>query len=189
MVALPSVLVGWVVGRGQTSLPNDAVAVKCDTSRTETAGGEPSQKREKPSQNDPDVVLRDVFSKPIAGATVNGEVTLYADKGLFDYIDGAAPIYIERHFRKLAAAELVLAGGGELTSDVYDMRKPENAESIFTAERSASAEDVPSWPKAITGPRSFVFQHDRYYVKLTAFDAKSEAALHDVASEIKSRLK
>lgn len=188
LVAVPSVLLGWVVGRGQTSGPSDAVAIQCNSNDDDASGFE-SPTTAKPKEDEKDSVLRAVFGKPVAGATVKGELQLYDAKGLFDYVDGAAPMYIDRGFRKLAAAELISDKGGELTGDVYDMGAPKNAESIFEAERSDGTKEVASWPEAISGPRSFVFHFDRYYVKLTAFDANSEAALLDVAREVKARLK
>jgi hypothetical protein len=36
---------------------------------------------------------------------------------------------------------------------------------------------------------SFVFHNTRYYAKLTAFDAKAEAALPAVAHSLKERMK
>lgn len=114
---------------------------------------------------------------------------LYDEKGLFDYIDGAAPIFIERHFRKLGAAELVTADGSDLVCDVYDMATGENAQSIFDKERSTSAKTVDGWAEAISGPMSFVFHHGRYYVKLTAFDAKAEAAMPLVARALQEKMK
>ena len=44
-------------------------------------------------------------------------------------------------------------------------------------------------PEAIVGPMSFVFHHARYYAKLTAFDAKAEAALPVVARSLKEKMK
>ena len=189
LVAAPSMLVGWVVGRGQTASPSDAVAVECGAGGSGKPSGKTAPKVTESSEEHDDAILRGVFSKPIANAKVKGRVELYDDKGLFDYINGAAPLYIERHFRKLAAAELVLDSGGELTSDVYDMSESKNAESILAKERSPDAEELPSWPGAIVGSRSFVFQYERYYIKLTAFDAEAEAMLPTIAREIRSRLK
>jgi hypothetical protein len=114
---------------------------------------------------------------------------LYDEKGLFDYIDGAAPMYIQRHFRKLGAAEMVSADGGELTCDIYDMTAPENATAIFDAEKSASAKPVAGWPEAVTGKMSFVFRSGRYYAKLTAFDAKADAALPALAAALRTKMK
>jgi hypothetical protein len=69
------------------------------------------------------------------------------------------------------------------------MAAPENAQSIFERERSPAAKTVEGWPEAITGPKSLVFRHGRYYAKLTAFDAKAEALLPKVGEALRSRMK
>jgi len=189
LVAIPSLLVGWVIGSGQNPGPGEDRAVSCECAGGQKAASEVGTKRAESGASEEDTLLRGVFARPLAGARVNGELGLYDDKGLFDYINGAAPLYIDRGFRRLAAAELVLNAGGELTGELYDMREPKNADSIFEQERSKSADPVADWPEALTGPRSFVFRHQRYYVKLTAFDAAAEAALPAVAAEIRERLK
>lgn len=187
MVAIPSLLIGWVIGRGQAPGPGEAEAPPRGSASVKRAPAEAPAVEPEPATDD-DALLRSVFDRPLAGARVNGELGLYDDKGLFDYINGAAPLYIERGFRRLAAAELALQGGGELTVEVYDMRDPKNATSIFEQERSQSAQGVADWPEALTGPSSFVFRHERYYAKLTAFDTKAEAALAAVAGEVRKRL-
>ena len=45
------------------------------------------------------------------------------------------------------------------------------------------------WPEAISGTMSFVFHAGRYYVKLTAFDAKAEAALPALARSLKEKVR
>ncbi len=189
LVAIPSLLAGWVIGSGQTPGPGEGEEGCCDCAAAPTAASEDGTETVRPEAPDEDALLSGVFAEALAGARINGELALYDDKGLFDYINGAAPLYIERGFRRLAAAELVLQTGGELTGEVYDMREAGNAGSIFDQERSDSAEQVPDWPEALSGPRSFVFRQERYYVKLTAFDAAAEAALPAVAREIRERLK
>lgn len=138
--------------------------------------------------SDDDAALLALFDGPLGGAKVKEKIATYDAKGLFDYIDGAAPVFIERHFRKLAAAEMSVEGS-DLVCDVYDMAAPENATSIFQKERSASAKSVDGWPEAIIGPMSFVFHAGRYYVKLTAFDAKAEAALPKLAGALRGKIR
>ena len=137
---------------------------------------------------DLDMALLALFKGDIGPAKVKEKATLYDQKGLFDYIDGAAPLFIDRHYRKLGAAELAV-DGSDLVCDVYDMAADENAKGIFETEKSANAKLVEGWPDAISGSMSFVFHHLRYYVKLTAFDAKAEAALPAVARALKERMK
>lgn len=125
----------------------------------------------------------------LPGARLQGAVALYDEKTLSDYIDGAAPLYLARGFRRLAAAELVAAGGGELTADVYDMGTPENAASVFAAEASPRARPVPGFEAAAAGSLSLVFRQGRFHVKLTAFDARGEAALADVGRALAARMR
>jgi len=173
LVAVPVLLIGWMVWHARHAPPPD-----------------PAQEVVAASQpRDEDARLQDLLRLPLAGLSAKGGVTLYDAKKLFDYIDGAAPIYIERHFRRLAAAELGTADGGELTCDVYDMSTPADATSIFTVERSPAAKTPSDWPEALTGPKSFVFREGRYYVKLTAFDGKAEAVLPQLARELKGRMR
>jgi hypothetical protein len=115
-------------------------------------------------------------------------VTYYDSKGLFDYIDGAAPLYVERGFVLLGAAEMKTARGHELTCDVYDMGSAAGARAIYAAEpsRQARAQSIGDEGRAST--LSLVFRQGRYYVKLTAFDADAEKSLPEVARALARRL-
>lgn len=172
LAVIPPTLIGSLVWQGRKALPVEHAPASA-----------------RPSGQEADVTLRALFEPAPTGAKIKEKVALYDEKGLFDYIDGAAPIFIERHFRKLAAAELATPEGSDLVCDVYDMATPENAQAIFDKEKSANAKVVEGWPEAIVGPMSFVFHHTRYYAKLTAFDAKAEAALPVVARSLKEKMK
>ena len=174
LALVPMVLVGWIIGHGY------------QTPVVASASAKPGHKGH---GRGADAALRSFFEGAPGGTKTKDKVGLYDEKGLFDYIDGAAPIFIERHFRKLAAAEMATAEGSDLTCDIYDMNAPENAQSIFEKEKSPTAKTVADWPEAITGPMSFVFSNGRYYVKLTAFDKKAEAALPDLARALRERMK
>ncbi len=172
LAVIPPTLIGTLVWQGHKAPPV-----------------EHSPALARPSGQEADAALRALFEPAPTGARVKEKVALYDEKGLFDYIDGAAPIFIERHFRKLAAAEMATPEGSDLVCDVYDMATPENAQAIFDKEKSATAKFVEGWPEAIVGPMSLVFHHGRYYTKLTAFDAKAEAALPVVARALKEKMK
>lgn len=172
LVLVPSTLIGWIAWQGQHA-PATAPAASA------SAGAR---------SPDADAALVALFKGSPGGAKAKEKVALYDEKGLFDYIDGAAPLYIQRHFRKLAAAEMATPEGSELTCDVYDMAAPDNAQAIFDAEKSPSARAVAGWAKAVSGPMSFVFSNGRYYVKLTAFDKKAEAVLPGLAAALRERM-
>jgi len=166
LLAVPAALVGWVAQRG---------------------GGAPRQAAAAAPAGD--VALERLFEGLAPAARLKAPVAYYDEKGLFEYIDGAAPLYLARHFRRLGAAELALAGGGEAVADVYDMATPEDAASIFAAERSPSAREVPGFEGAVAGPLSFVFRRGRFYVKLTGFDARAEAELPALARALERRMR
>ena len=170
LALIPPAFIGWMVQQGH---------------RAPAAAAVPAGR---PSAAEADKTLLALFQGDLGGAKVN-KVTLYDEKGIFDYIDGAAPIFIERHFRKVAAAEMASAEGSDVDCGVYDMAVPANAQSIFNAEKSATAKPVADFPEAIAGPMSFVFRASRYYVKMTAFDAKAEAALPGLAKALKGKMK
>jgi len=172
LAVIPPTLIGTLVWQGRKAPPVEHATASA-----------------RPSGQEADATLRALFEPAPTGAKVKEKVALYDEKGLFDYIDGAAPIFIERHFRKLAAAELATPEGSDLVCDVYDMATPENAQAIFDKEKSANAKLVDGWPEAIVGPMSFVFHRTRYYAKLTAFDAKAEAALPVVARSLKEKMR
>jgi hypothetical protein len=143
---------------------------------------------QKPGQQ-ADAALRALFEPAPAGTTITEKVTFYDEKGLFDYNDGAAPIFLDRHFRKLATVELSTPEGSAMPCAVFDMVAPENALSIFEKEKSSQAKPVEGWPEAISGPLYLGFHHGRYYAKLTAFDDKGDAMLPAVGRALKERMK
>lgn len=138
---------------------------------------------------DPEPALRGLFQGELAGLSPRGEPTLYDEKNLYDAIDGAAPVYLERKFRRLLSMELKTAKGDELTCDVYDMTDAEHAASIFEKERSTQARSPEGWPEALVGPMSLVFHQGRFYAKATAFNADSEAALPALGKALKEKMK
>ncbi len=179
LVALPSLLIGWLLGSGHRAPQPDPSPHPSGAPATVSAPATPA---------DEDASLIALFKDSPGGAKVKEKVELYDDKKLFDYIDGGAPTFIEKNFRKLAAAEMASPEGSELTCDIYDMRTDKDAQAIFSAERSASAKPLDGWAEAIRGNLSFVFHRGRYYVKLTAFDKKAEVLLPKLAEALKQRI-
>jgi hypothetical protein len=110
-----------------------------------------------------DAALRNLFKSTPADTKVKDKVELYDEKGLFNYIDGGAPLYIKNHFRKLGASEMVSEKGGELTCDIYDMNGPDNARAMFTSEKSSTSKAVTGWSEAASGPMFFIFHQGYYY--------------------------
>jgi hypothetical protein len=132
--------------------------------------------------------LRTLLEPAPTGTKITEKVTFYDEKTLFDYNDGAAPIFLDRHFLRLGTAEYSTPEGSAMPCAIFDMVAPENAQSIFDKEKSSQAKPVDGWPEAISGPLYLGFHHGRYYAKLTAFDAKGDALLPAVARALKERM-
>lgn len=178
LVAVPTGLITWIISKGVYGQPPDNGAVVAQVEGGGTTAAAPARK------DDPDAKLRALFAAPLGGAKIQGSLELYDAEGLFEYINGAAPIFIERSFRKLAAAEMATDDGGELTCDVYDMSAAENAKSIYTKEQSGNTSALDIGDGGRSSAMSLIFRQDRYYVKLTAFDGKGEEALPKVAQAL-----
>lgn len=140
------------------------------------------------AQESPEPALRKLLEGDLGGVVAQGEPNFFDEKSLYEAINGAAPVFLERKFRRLASVELATKSGKELTADLYDMSDEEHARSIFEKERSAQAKPLEGWPEAISGPMSLVFHQGRYYVKLTAFDAEAEAELPALARALRERI-
>lgn len=171
LVAVPLALVGWVAwkGRGPPRQPRAPVLA----ART-------------PAWDD--AALKGLLEGLTPEVKLAAPVALYDAKTLYEYINGAAPLYLARSFRRLAAAELAVAGTS-LTADVYDMTTPESAASIFAAEASPRGKPVTGYDAGVAGPMSLVFRQARFYVKLTAFDPRGEAALPEVGRALAARMR
>jgi hypothetical protein len=174
LVAAPMALFAWVAwkGRGPPRQPRGAAAAS-------TARVPPGD----------DAALRQLFDGLAPAAQLKAPVALYDAHSLYEYIDGGAPLYLARHFRRLAAAELATADGAELNADVYDMTAPEDAAGMFDAEASPQSTPVGGFDAGRAGAMSLVFRQGRFYVKLTAFDARGEAALPAVGRALAGRMR
>ena len=63
--------------------------------------------------------------------------SFYEPDNLYEYIDGGADVFLLYDFQRLLHQNFK-AGKGEITADIYDMGKAENAFGIYSAERSPS---------------------------------------------------
>ncbi len=92
LLVIPIVLVGWIVWRGTTTSRSEG---KVAIGRTMAA------REANVAKDDHDKALRSLL-EGLNGVKLVGDIIMYDDKTLFDAINGEAPIFIERNFRKLA---------------------------------------------------------------------------------------
>ena len=71
----------------------------------------------------------------IKGWAWDGERALYDRKSLYDYIDGAAEVYLAYHFERAEVRRYVREGRPSLVAELYGMTKTEDAFGLFMLER------------------------------------------------------
>ncbi|PYQ45197.1 MAG: hypothetical protein DMG99_02225 [Acidobacteria bacterium] len=106
---------------------------------------------------------------------------------MYEYIDGGADVYLLYDFQRLLHQNF-RTPGGELTADIYDLGKPENAFGIYSAERSPRYKFVTLGVEGYRSEGTLNFVQDRYYVKLAASGAGAGAALDPFARMLSRRI-
>jgi hypothetical protein len=129
-----------------------------------------------------------LLAAPLPGkATPEAAPAFYQPDTLYQQIDGGADVYLLYEFRELLHQDFK-SGAVEVTADIYDMGKPEDAFGIYAAERS------PQYKFAILGTEGYRskgvlnFVQDRYYVKLTGSGPNSDPLLGQFAHVLSERI-
>ena len=122
-----------------------------------------------------------------AGVTQEEAAAFYGPDNLYEYIDGGADVYLLYDFRRLLHQNFN-AGKGELTVDIYDMGKDENAFGMYSAERSPRYNFVRIGVEGYRGEGTLNFLQDHYYVKLAASGGNASVALDSFARMLSRRI-
>ena len=98
-----------------------------------------------------------------------GSPELYEPDNLFEYIDGAAEAYLAYDFAELATCTYANPRfpDAEITIDVYDMGKPENAFGIYSTLRYPEARFVNIGVEGFRSEATLDFWKGRYYVHVS----------------------
>ena len=115
----------------------------------------------------------------------------YFPETLFEYINGAAEIYISYDFRELIVAEYKKNDASDsLAVEIYDMGNLKNSFGIYSAERYPDNEFLSLGTQGYQEEGTLNFLIGRYYVKLLCFDCqdRSEEWLRAFSGEIVARV-
>jgi len=116
---------------------------------------------------------------------LSSPVSIYDKKTIFDYIDGAAELYLAYGFAKVASAEYK-NGQTSIMIDVYDMAIPENAFGVYSLNRYQEANYVSIGNEGILTDANLDFWKGNYYCKVYSFDPSEE--YQKIVSEFGSKL-
>ncbi|MBC7187138.1 MAG: hypothetical protein H5U38_08905 [Calditrichaeota bacterium] len=99
----------------------------------------------------------------------------FGPDNLWEYIDGAADLYLEYGFQAVVAAEYMTADSARsLTVEVYRMATPLGGFGIYAAERSPEDSIVAVGVQGRLSENTLNFWKGPFYVKLTSFDVAED---------------
>ena len=111
----------------------------------------------------------------------------YNPDGLYQYIDGGADIYLLYGFKQLLHQDFK-SGTAQLTVDIYEMDKNEDAFGIYAAERSPGYKFLAIGAEGYRDSGILNFLQDHYYVKLSASGANADGLLDQFARLLSGRI-
>jgi hypothetical protein len=139
------------------------------------------------------VALRSLL--PAEGGSLDLKVSIdpsfFEPANLWDYIDGAAALYIQYGFRHVVTSEYALGSDSiPLVIDIYEMESPLHAFGIYAAERSPEESFIEVGVQGYQVMGSLNFWSGSNYVKLYSSVASSatEKALLKIARDIAGRI-
>jgi hypothetical protein len=126
----------------------------------------------------------------IMGWKLSSEIQTFTPKTLFEYINGAADIYIMYDFQELKVAEYQNEKKASVTIEVYRHKTPIYAFGIYSQERLPNGNFVGIGAQGYIEQKILNFLTGPYYVKINSFNtgAKDKEILLSFAKKIAENL-
>ena len=115
----------------------------------------------------------------------------YLPETLFQYIDGAAEIYLSYDFRELVVAQYKQEGSqASLSLEIYNMGNEKNSFGIYSAERFPENKFIDVGLQGYGGEGELIFVAGENYIKLVCFDCgeASEKELRSFADRVAAKI-
>jgi hypothetical protein len=131
-----------------------------------------------------------VIFPEISGWVRDGDPQIYEPDNLWEYIDGAAEVYLSYDFQKLATQSYDRDEKQSLTIDIYVHSNANNAFGIYSQEKPARSHFLPIGTQGYHEKGILNFFQGRYYVKLIGFHLGDgeRSLIVDMAAKIAKRL-
>ena len=110
----------------------------------------------------------------ITGWKQSGEIQTFIPKTLFEYINGAADLYIMYDFQELKVAEYLNEKKASAIVDVYRHEIPTHAFGIYSQERLSNANFVDIGAQGYIEQNILNFLIGPYYVKINSYNTGAE---------------
>jgi Family of unknown function (DUF6599) len=104
----------------------------------------------------------------------SGEVQTFIPKTLYEYINGAADLYLMYDFQELKVAEYQNNKKASITVEVYRHKTPTHAFGIYSQERLPKANFINVGVQGYVESNVLNFLTGPYYVKISSYNTGSE---------------
>jgi hypothetical protein len=105
----------------------------------------------------------------IDGWKMQDKVEVYQPENLYEYIDGAADLYINYGFQRLYVAEYTGQQGGSVVVEIYFQKTPYHSFGIYSQERPTGGSFLNIGTQAYIEPPVLNFFKGNAYVKLNSY--------------------
>ena len=106
----------------------------------------------------------------IQGFYKTGDPVSYKPDTLFEYIDGAAELYLMYDFKGLSLQVYKDKQGNTITAEIYDQQNVDNSFGIYSQERPFECEFISIGTQANYMEGYLNFYQGRYYVKISGYN-------------------
>jgi hypothetical protein len=126
----------------------------------------------------------------IQGWKQTGEILTFSPRKLYDYIDGAADLYLTYAFQELKVAEYQNEKKASVIVEVYRHQTPTQAFGIYSQERLSTANFLDIGAQGLMEKNILIFTQANYYVKINSSDtgAEDEEVLLAFAKKVSENL-
>ncbi len=118
------------------------------------------------------------------------DTTEYSPETLWEYINGAADLFVSYGFENLAVASYRTPAGKEIRAELYRHATRQDAYGMYAQERAPENAAAPHGVEACMDEGMLNFVSGRWYVKLSANEVSDvvQRGMHRVAAAIDSAL-
>ena len=110
----------------------------------------------------------------MSGWKSSGEVQTFTPKTLYEYIDGAADLYLSYDFQELRVAEYLNERKASVIVEIYRHQTPADAFGIYSRERLPDADVIETGAQGYIEENVLNFVTESYYVKINSFKTGKE---------------
>jgi hypothetical protein len=128
--------------------------------------------------------LSALLPKQTAGYAANDTDNYYNTETLYNYIDGAAELYLSYGFDTVISRRFVCPNEPDIVVEIFNMNEPRDAFGVFTNMREKNQNQYGQGSQQIQG--SLIFWKNRYFVSLIAEQSTPSAlnAMNEIAKYI-----